>query len=183
MDNKVLIIGADHHNTLGVVESLAEKGIKPYVLIYENNPHSFVLHSKHIADGWVCQSEEDAVTTILDNFTDKENKTVLIATNDEVACLVDRNHARLDSVFFLPIASPAGHLELMMKKEWMTQLAKEVHLNVPTSWSMTNGKIPVCNILSCEFTVTIYIAIQNSWFFAANLIVNGIDFVIVNLNL
>ena len=50
MKNKVLIIGGDHHNTLGVVESFAEKGIKPYVLIYENNSHSFVLHSKHIAN-------------------------------------------------------------------------------------------------------------------------------------
>ena len=133
MDNKVLIIGADHHNTLGVVESLAEKGIKPYVLIYEKDPHSFVLHSKHIAGGWVCQSEKEAVTTLLENFTDKENKTVLIATNDEVACLVDRNHTRLGSYFFLPIASPVGHLEKMMKKEWMTQLATEVNLNVPTS--------------------------------------------------
>ena len=28
MKNKVLIIGGDHHNTLGVVESFAEKGIK-----------------------------------------------------------------------------------------------------------------------------------------------------------
>ena len=50
MKNKVLIIGGDHHNTLGVVESFAEKGIKPYVLIYEKNTHSFVLRSKHIAD-------------------------------------------------------------------------------------------------------------------------------------
>ena len=32
-NNKVLVIGADHHNTLGIVESLGEKGIKYYVLI------------------------------------------------------------------------------------------------------------------------------------------------------
>ena len=30
MNNKVLVIGADHHNTLGIVESLGEKGIKSY---------------------------------------------------------------------------------------------------------------------------------------------------------
>lgn len=142
MNHQVVIIGADHHNTLGVVESLAEKGIKPFVLIYEKSTNSFVLHSKHVAGGWICQTEEDAVKTLRKNFSDSTNKAVMIATNDEVAGLVDRNHAILEEYFFLPIATPAGQLEQMMKKEWMTRLAQQVGLNVPTSWMMTNGKIP-----------------------------------------
>ena len=47
-NNKVLVIGADHHNTLGIVESLGEKGIKSYVLIVADIKTSFVLKSKMV---------------------------------------------------------------------------------------------------------------------------------------
>ena len=47
MNNKVLIIGADHHNTLGLVESLGQRGIKSYVLIVAEVKKSFVLKSKY----------------------------------------------------------------------------------------------------------------------------------------
>ena len=53
MNNKVLVIGADHHNTLGIVESLGQKGVKSYVLIVADIKTSFVLKSKYVIDGWI----------------------------------------------------------------------------------------------------------------------------------
>ena len=41
MKNKVLVIGADHHNTLGIVESLGQKGLNSYVLIVGENINNF----------------------------------------------------------------------------------------------------------------------------------------------
>ena len=48
MKNKVLVIGADHHNTLGIVESLGQKGLNSYVLIVGENINSFVLKSRYV---------------------------------------------------------------------------------------------------------------------------------------
>ena len=42
MKNKVLVIGADHHNTLGIVESLGQKGLNSYVLIVGENINSSI---------------------------------------------------------------------------------------------------------------------------------------------
>ena len=48
MNNKVLVIGADHHNTLGIVESLGQKGVKSYVLIVADIKTSFVLNNSSL---------------------------------------------------------------------------------------------------------------------------------------
>lgn len=50
MKNKVLVIGADHHNTLGIVESLGQKGLNSYVLIVGENINSFVLKSRYVIE-------------------------------------------------------------------------------------------------------------------------------------
>lgn len=40
MNNKVLVSGAGHHNTIGIVESLGQEGRKSYVLIVDENANS-----------------------------------------------------------------------------------------------------------------------------------------------
>lgn len=34
MNNKIIVFGGDHHNTLGVVRSLGEAGIKPILILH-----------------------------------------------------------------------------------------------------------------------------------------------------
>ena len=65
MNNKVLVIGADHHNTLGIIESLGLKGIYSYVIIVADIKSSFVLKSKYVAKGWICRTPEDVVEEML----------------------------------------------------------------------------------------------------------------------
>ena len=54
----ILIIGSDHHNTLGVLESLGEKGVKPDVIVTtrSHTDNSFVLKSKYVARGYICDA-------------------------------------------------------------------------------------------------------------------------------
>ena len=68
MKNKVLVIGADHHNTLGIVESLGEKGIKSYVLIVAEAKSSFVLKSKYVIEGRICPSPNCVTDEMLKHF-------------------------------------------------------------------------------------------------------------------
>lgn len=142
MERKVLVIGADHHNTLGVVESFALKGIKPYVVLLTQHRHSFVLHSRWVAAGWRCSSEEEILSCLQANFTDIDNRAIVIATNDIVASILDRNHKKLSPYLILPTVEPAGTLTKAMEKERMSMLAREVGLNVPDTWLMTDRRIP-----------------------------------------
>ena len=54
MQNKIVVVGADHHNTLGVVESFGLKGLKSYVVLYTSRKDGYVLHSKYVESGCCC---------------------------------------------------------------------------------------------------------------------------------
>ena len=81
MKNKVLVIGADHHNTLGIVESLVQKGLNSYVLIVGENINSFVLKSRYVIEGWVCSSPEQVVDEMLKHFSDTKNTVCNVLEN------------------------------------------------------------------------------------------------------
>ena len=46
--NKVILIGGDHHNGLGLARSFGINGIKPYgIIVTGRNKHSFISKSKY----------------------------------------------------------------------------------------------------------------------------------------
>ena len=59
--NRILIVGDDHHNTLGVIGSLAEKGLKSDVIILSKHKHSYVLKSKNVERGWLFHRDADVL--------------------------------------------------------------------------------------------------------------------------
>ena len=142
MNNKAIVIGADHHNTLGVVESLAQKGIRPYVILQTNYSDGYVLHSNNISGGWCCLSENDIIHCLLNNFNDTVNKAIIIATNDIVACALDNHYEELLPYFFLPTVEPKGQLRFWMEKEKMSANARRVGLCVPETWIIKDNVIP-----------------------------------------
>ena len=141
-NNKVLVIGADHHNTLGIVESLGEKGIKSYVLIVADIKTSFVLKSKFVINGWICPSPSCVVDEMLKHFSDSINKTIVYSSYDNVSSVLDSAAEQLEKYFILPITNEPGSLEHKMSKEYMSELAREVGLCVPHTWMVSDGKIP-----------------------------------------
>ncbi len=140
--NKVLVVGGDHHNTLGVIESFGQKGIRPYVILYTPYHKCYVPHSKYVESGWSCSEEYELIACISSNFNEKDNKTVIVATNDIVADILDRHFEELKDICYIPTVIPAGELNRIMSKEYMSHLAKEVGLNVPQTWILENSEIP-----------------------------------------
>lgn len=142
MNNKVLVIGADHHNTLGIVESLGIKGIRSYVIIVANISNSFVLKSKYVIEGWICLTPEEIIEEMLSHFTDTENKAIVFSSYDNVSSVLDAASNRLAPYFILPVTSESGSLKNKMSKEYMSELARKVGLSVPKTWLVSDGKIP-----------------------------------------
>ncbi len=142
MRNKVVVVGADHHNTLGVVESFGLKNLKSYVVLYTPRNDGYVLHSKWVEGGWCCSDEHELTDCLTANFTDKVNKAVLISTNDIVASMVDKYAHILSDFFYLQTTQPAGTLLNWMGKEKMSKTAREVGMNVPKTWIISGNEIP-----------------------------------------
>lgn len=135
MENKVIVFGGDHHNTLGVIRSLGEKGIKPYVYISSKDvKSSFVLKSRYIEKGWMFKSEEECLQDIVRNFESPQNKSIIICTSDAAASHIDLNFDSLSQNFFIPNCGKQGEMTRLMNKEMMNDIAELEGLNVARTW-------------------------------------------------
>lgn len=149
MNNRILIVGTDHHNTLGLVESLGQKDVKPNVILFETKSSGYVLQSKYINKGWVLTTKEEVIRTMLDNFDDVQNRAIVYTTSDKTANLLDSYYEKLSPFFILPTVIRHGTLGRWMQKENMSKTAREVGLNVPETWIVTDNKIPLDIIYPC----------------------------------
>ena len=139
-DNKIIIFGSDHHNTLGIIRSLGEKGIKPYAIIFSNSNNSFVLKSKYIKRGWLRKSPIEC----LDCFTffkGDKSKAIIICSCDSAVAILDKYYYNFKDNFYLPLCKEHGRVVELMNKDKITELAVQYNISVPKSWKIINKKI------------------------------------------
>lgn len=148
-DNRILIVGTDHHNTLGLIESFGERSLHPDVLLFVSKRSGYVLKSKYVARSWITVSSDEVIDIMLANFGDTQDKTVVIATSDKTAVLLDNNYDRLSPYFILPTIVRHGYLKEYMEKEYMSALARTVGLCVPQTWIISDDIIPQDIIYPC----------------------------------
>ena len=149
MQNKVLIIGGDHQNTLGVIEALGQKGVRSDVIILGHSKSSFVLKSKYVINGWICKDENEVVSCIRNHFKEGEIKAVAIACCDDAANILDKNYDELQSLIVIPTVKEAGTLISWTDKEKMTETAKSLGITIPASWLIRDTTIPDDIIYPC----------------------------------
>ena len=86
MKKDVIVIGGNHHNTLGVIRSLGEKGIYPNIIITNESKYAYVAKSKYVKDYDIVKEDEDKIKEILiKKYVKLENKATLIPTSDFAA--------------------------------------------------------------------------------------------------
>lgn len=101
--NKVILIGGNHHNGLGLARSFGVNGIKPYgVIVGEGAEHGFVRKSKYWAKTWVIKSDDEIVEFLLSIFRDEKEKPVVIPYSDGAAEEIDLSLDRLKEYFYCP---------------------------------------------------------------------------------
>lgn len=99
---KVIIIGNDHINTLGVIRSLGKKGIQSYLFIIKEKELQTIIRSKYIKKYWICNDEYEAVSKILYFFKDDKSQPIIIPTSDAAVASVDGLRKILNSKFSIP---------------------------------------------------------------------------------
>lgn len=129
--NKAIVIGGNHHNTLGVIRSLGRKGIMPYVIVTSGGLDSFVLKSKYIKKGWAVDGSEKAMEFVLKELASGNNKSVLIACHDVISSAFDINRDKLLPNFYVPGTKEPGKITRLMNKKAMGELASKMGLIVP----------------------------------------------------
>ena len=133
MEREVFVIGGCHHNILGVIRSLGEKGLRPKVVIETKEKRPYVAYSKYISEKWIVPNEESVFETLLQEGVKYKEKPVAIACADNLSSLLDMHHDELSKYFLLPGAKEQGRITRLMDKEVMSELARIIGFLVPQS--------------------------------------------------
>lgn len=138
MNNEVIVIGGDHHNTLGVIRGLGERSIHPDVIIKSLSSMTFVDASKYIKKRWIIKDESEIVDLLLSEYRNEKEKPVVICCSDTSSGVIDDNRDKLVPYFILPGAEKQGHISALMSKKRMAELALEIGLNIPQTTYVKN---------------------------------------------
>lgn len=128
--NKVILIGGNHHNGLGLVRCFGINNIFPFgIIVGEDAEKSFVRKSKYWSQTWCVSKDEDVVGCLLDHFSNESKKPVVIPYSDTAAEIVDLNYNKLENFFLLPsISKKKGKIVELMDKQEQYRFAKQYNI-------------------------------------------------------
>lgn len=139
---KIIVIGGNHHNTLGVLRSLGEKGIFSELILVTSCKYPYVKYSKYICD--YCQLLKwDDVPIELKNRKSRYNglKPVVISCADLATFQLDSSYDDLHSYYCLPLGRAQGEISNAMDKMVMRRQAVKAKLNVPYTYTLEELKL------------------------------------------
>lgn len=141
--NKVILIGGSHHNGLGLVRSFGVNKISPYgVIVGENAEKSFVRASKYWAKTWAVADERQAIDLLLREFSNEDEKPVIIPWSDGAAEEIDKSLNTLKEKFILPsIGGEEGRIVELMDKKNQVEFAKRYGIPMANSWEINLSDI------------------------------------------
>ncbi len=131
--NKVIIFGSNHHNTLGLIRSLGEVGIAPYLVLVTKDNDSFVAKSKYLTEVFVVRDSKEGLDVIISNFKNEIGKPIIFCSNDDVARIIDINYDYLKDLFFVQNAKTSNSILPYFNKAYLGNMAKKWGFDVPYS--------------------------------------------------
>lgn len=118
--NKVIIIGGDHYNALGLARVFGVSGINPYGILTTygaKKSHLCAYKSRYWNKYWHVIDESEAIQLLMSEFLHEEIKPVLVPSSDGAALAIDNNYNDLSKHFILPgIKGEQGAIAFLMNK-------------------------------------------------------------------
>lgn len=133
MIKKAVVIGGNHHNTLGVVRSLGRANILSDVVLVTEDINPFVLKSKYVRTRYVVSTSNELLGLLQEEYSLEQEKPVIISCSDEVSSYISSNRQLLESLFVLPGVHGEGTIANYMDKAVMNSIAANNGLSVPHS--------------------------------------------------
>ena len=123
--NKVVIVGGNHHNGLGLARSFGRFGIEVIsVVIDEKITKSFLKKSKYVKESIVFRTEKEAFDFIKNAYRFEE-KAFIIPYSDGAAEELDKRVIEFNEEFFIPsINNRNGEIVHLMDKDVQYKFAE-----------------------------------------------------------
>ena len=89
--NKIIVVGGNHPNTLGLIRSIGEKGLPVYLMLEPCSTLDYcnLRFSKYITKMYLLKSEEEILTILLSDFKNEKEKPIILCGSDASISLLD----------------------------------------------------------------------------------------------
>lgn len=133
MNEKIIIVGDDGINSLGLLRSLGEIGYSSDLVITTNgNKATTANKSKYVKDCFIIEKDNEALLEFLINYGKQKEKVYLFPTSDFVLKFLSDNTEKLSHSFiFTTISSSVGTLSEVMSKTAMAEFAQKAGFCIP----------------------------------------------------
>lgn len=139
-NHKFIVFGRDGLNTLGVVRSLGEAGIKPYLVLWTKPELS--KFSKYVQRCYLALTLDAGLQLVLSEFGNEKEKPFVFATEDETVSCLDRHYDELKDKFYFYNAGEQGRLTRLMEKGYLPKIAEACGLRIPKTEEVKKGELP-----------------------------------------
>lgn len=135
--SNVIVIGGGHHNTLGVVRALGERGYGVDLVTIGGEKEKYVSSSRYVKYHHALPSVKDLADYLL-NREHKcgERKEVVVSCADSVTECLNNHRDSLALYYHLPGNNKQGEMIRLADKTNMISMASKCGLQAPTVWVM-----------------------------------------------
>lgn len=140
--NKIIIIGGNHHNTLGLIRSVGEKGLHLSVFLEPCNLKFCNLRfSKYITYFHLLETTEQIIDILREQYWDETQKPIIICGSDSSISFLDNHYDELKNHFFIFNANEEqGRINLMMDKLNTFPIAEKAGFSLIRTWHIVDNK-------------------------------------------
>lgn len=143
--HKIVLIGLEHYNPLGILRSFGEMGMKiDFVGIDYHVPVASAC--MYINELHQVKSIPEAYDVVLKNYGKVYEETgvkpILLFSDDDVYSIFDKNIEELQEIFITPNAGKNGRVIEFMEKDKIQECAKRHGLPVIGSYVIKPGDVP-----------------------------------------
>lgn len=145
-DSNIIIIGANHHNTLSMIRCFGHTGIRIRLLVV-GDTDGFVSKSKYVDSSALFRTAEEAVEHLI--RTGGKTKNIVVSCSDDVSSILDQNYNKLKEFYTFFNCKQEGLVTKWMNKYTQCEKAMEAGLNVPFSALSTSSTLREWSLFPC----------------------------------
>lgn len=131
----VIVIGGTHHNSLGVIRSLGERGYEVEFVNFNAGKADYVSKSKYITQYKPLNTIEQVYYYLMERPKSVE-KEIVISCADAVTEHLNLHVENLGARYVLPGVSQQGRMVDLMDKTTMIRMAEKREIYAPPVWNL-----------------------------------------------
>lgn len=137
--NVVVIGGGNHHNALGVIRSLGERGYNVVLITIGNLKKHYISSSKYVSSHWALKDIKELSSYLLYRCQPgRTGKEIIISCSDSVTEHLNLYLERLKEHYYIPGVVTEGSICTIMDKQTMMRVAVKHGIDVPETWCLTS---------------------------------------------